>query len=285
MPPEGVKKKEHSDIMSEDEFIAVIRAASELGINKIRFTGGEPLVKKNIISLCKRTHEISAIKEICMSTNGILLPVFAESLRASGVERVNISLDTLNHEKYSYITRGGSLDAALAGIRAAINAGFRVKINTVLMKGFNDDEIADIAAITLTENIDIRFIELMPMLEGFSEGEFMASQKIHDYLTELEPLETDGVARMFRLKNSLGNIGFISPITESFCPSCNRIRLTADGYIKPCLHSETEIFVRHKNHDEIKALIMQAVTSKPKRHRLNSNHHTQSLRTMDRIGG
>ena len=285
MPPEGVKKKGHSDIMSEDEFIAVIRAASELGINKIRFTGGEPLVKKNIVSLCKRTHEISAIKEICMSTNGILLPVFAESLRASGVERVNISLDTLNHEKYSYITRGGSLDAALAGIRAAINAGFRVKINTVLMKGFNDDEIADIAAITLTENIDIRFIELMPMLESFSDGEFMASQKIHDYLTELEALETDGVARMFRLKNSLGNIGFISPITESFCPSCNRIRLTADGYIKPCLHSETEIFVRHKNHDEIKALIMQAVTSKPKSHALNSKHHTQSLRTMDRIGG
>ena len=218
-----------------------------------------------------------------------MLPVFAESLRASGVERVNISFDTLNHEKYSYITRGGSLDDALSGIRSAVNAGFRVKINTVLIKGFNDDEIRDIAAITKNQNIDVRFIELMPMLESFRDGEFMTSQRIHDYLPELEPLElelvSEGVAKMYRLKNSMGRIGFISPISEAFCSSCNRIRLTADGYIKPCLHSRTEIYIRHKNHDEIKSLIMQAINSKPKSHKLNLNNHTQSLRTMDRIGG
>lgn len=285
MPPEGVKKKTHDEIMSEDEIIRVIEAASELGINKIRFTGGEPLVKKNIISICKRTRNIKGINEICITTNGILLPSLADDLKSSGVERINISLDTLKPERYSYITRGGIFASAIAGIDSALRTGFRVKINTVLMKGFNDDEIADIAALTRDENIDVRFIELMPMLESFSEGEFMTSQKIHEYLPELESLETDGAARMYRLKNSKGRIGFISPISESFCSSCNRIRLTADGYIKPCLHSESEIYIRHKSKEELKALIVRAILSKPEKHNLNRLHHTESLRTMSMIGG
>ena len=283
MPAEGVRKKSHDDIMSEDEIISVIEAASELGINKIRFTGGEPLIKKNIISICKRASKI--INEICITTNGILLAGLAEKLRDSGVERVNISLDTLNPEKYFYITRGGLLDSVLAGIESAINAGFRVKINTVLVKGFNDDEILNIANLTRTKNLDIRFIELMPMLEDFDAEKFMTSQKIFEILPELEYLQSDGVAKMYKLKNSIGNIGFISPISESFCSRCNRIRLTADGYIKPCLHSRTEIFVRHKNKDELKNLIIQAIESKPESHKLNFSHHTDSARTMNRIGG
>lgn len=285
MPSEGVQKKNHNDIMSEDEIINVVEAASELGINKIRFTGGEPLVKKNIVSICRRTHEVFGIDEICLTTNGILLPGLAENLRASGVERLNISLDTLNAEKYSYITRGGSLDSAILGINAAMNTGFKVKINTVLIKGFNDDEISDIAGITLKKNVDVRFIELMPMTENFDAGEFMTSQKISDCLPDLEPLETDGVARMYRLKGSKGRIGFISPISKSFCSFCNRIRLTADGYIKPCLHSGTEIYIRHKSKDEMKSLIAQAIMSKPEKHNLNLYHHTQSSRAMNRIGG
>lgn len=287
MPAEGVIKKSHDDIMREDEIISVIESASELGISKIRFTGGEPLIRKNIVSICKRTHEIPGINEICITTNGILLPRFAESLKDSGVERINISLDTLRPEKYSYITRGGNIDDALRGIEAAISAGFRVKINTVLIKGFNDDEIPDMAGITLTHNIDIRFIELMPMVESFADG-FISSRIIQDSLAglpDIEPLESDGAARMYRLKNASGRIGFISPISDSFCGSCNRIRLTADGYIKPCLHSGTEIFIRRKTKDEIKSLIARAIISKPKRHNLNANHITESLRTMNRIGG
>lgn len=284
MPPEGVIMKRHDDIMSEDEFISVIEAASELGINKIRFTGGEPLIKKNILSICRRTHEISGIKEICLTTNGILLPSLAASLRASGVERVNISLDTLNPEKYSYITRGGNLNSVLRGINSALRAGFRVKVNTVLIDGFNDDEIADIAVMTLSENIDVRFIELMPMLETFTDG-FMSVGKIRSSLPDIEPLESDGVASMYRLKGAMGRIGFISPVSNSFCDSCNRIRLTADGYIKPCLHSGTEIFIRRKTKDELKSLIIHAVMSKPQRHNLPKNYSTESLRTMNRIGG
>ena len=134
-------------------------------------------------------------------------------------------------------------------------------------------------------NIDIRFIELMPMLEGFSEGKFIASQKILDTLQEVEPLGTDGVAKMFRLKGARGSIGFISPVSRAFCARCNRIRLTADGYIKPCLHSDTEIFVRHKTKEELKSLIINAIQAKPESHTLNLYHHSQSLRTMNRIGG
>ena len=284
MPAGGVVKKSHNDMMSEEEMISVIESASELGVKKIRFTGGEPLVKKNIVSICRRTHEIPGINEICITTNGILLPKFAESLKASGVERVNISLDTLRPEKYSYITRGGNIADVLLGIESAISAGFRVKINTVLINGFNDDEISDMAAMTLNHDVDVRFIELMPMVENFADG-FISARKVFDMLPDIEPLESDGVAKIYRLKNAKGRIGFISPISESFCHSCNRIRLTADGYIKPCLHSRTEIFIRHKTKDEIKSLIAHAVMLKPKRHHLDANHITESLRTMNRIGG
>ena len=284
MPAEGVIKKNHSDIMSGEEIITVIEAASELGIRKIRFTGGEPLIKKNIVSICQRTHEIPGINEICITTNGILLPRFAQSLKESGVERVNISLDTLRPEKYSYITRGGNINDVLRGIESAIQTGFRVKINAVMIRGFNDDEIQDMAEMTRNHDIDIRFIELMPMIESFADG-FIPARKIFDSLPDIEPLESDGVAKIYRLKNAKGRIGFISPISESFCDSCNRIRLTADGYLKPCLHSPAEIFIRHKTKDEIKSLIINAIMSKPERHNLNANHITESLRAMNRIGG
>ncbi len=285
MPAEGVVKKNHSDIMSEDEIIAVIEAASELGIRKIRFTGGEPLIKKNIVSICKRTSEIPGIKEICITTNGILLPNFADALRLAGVERVNISLDTLRPERYSYITRGGVLGEAMRGIESAMSAGFRVKINAVIIGGFNDDEISGLAGLTLNDDIDIRFIELMPMTENVTAGNFVASRKILDVLPDIEPLESDGVAEMYRLKNAKGRIGFISPVSDSFCQKCNRIRLTADGYLKPCLHSATEIFIRHKNRAEIKSLITNAIMSKPERHNLTENYRTESSRAMNRIGG
>ena len=202
MPSEGVIKKSHDDIMSEEEIIAVIEAASEIGIRKIRFTGGEPLIKKNIISICQRTHEIPGINEICITTNGILLPKFAESLRSSGVERINISLDTLSPEKYSYITRGGNIADVLRGIESAMSAGFRVKINTVLIRGFNDDEISDMAGMTLNHDIDIRFIELMPMVESFADG-FISSQKIFDSLPNLETLESDGVAKIYKTQRAV----------------------------------------------------------------------------------
>lgn len=280
----GVQRKRHDEIMSEEEILALIKTASELGIRKIRFTGGEPLLRKNIVALCRMTRDIPGIHEVCITTNGILLPPLAESLRASGVDRVNISLDTLRPERYSYITRGGVLDDALRGIESALGAGFRVKVNAVLVNGFNDDEIPELAGLTLRRDIDVRFIELMPMVEGFSDG-YLTANRICDSLPELEALGFDGTAKLFRLKRATGRIGIISPISSSFCDSCNRLRLTADGYIKPCLHSGTEIFVRHKTKAELKQLITLAVTAKPRSHNLNVNHSTESSRTMSRIGG
>ena len=284
MPPEDIAEKEHNDILSEDEIILVIKAASELGINKIRFTGGEPLLKKNIVSICRRTSEVKGINEICLTTNGILLPKFAAELKNSGVSRVNISLDTLKPEKYFYITNGGSLDKVLEGINCAEKSGFTIKINTVLIKNFNDDEIPELIKFTQSKNIDLRFIELMPMLKNFP-GEFIANSKILKIIPDLEYLGIDGVAKIYKLRNSLGRIGFISPMSELFCSKCNRIRLTSDGFIKPCLHSDAEFFIRNKTKDEIKSAIIQAIKAKPERHFLNLSHHSKSQRTMNKIGG
>ncbi|MBR2880295.1 MAG: radical SAM protein, partial [Oscillospiraceae bacterium] len=167
MPEDGVFKKRHEDMLSEDEMIMVVEAASRLGINKLRITGGEPLVKKNIVSICQRASAVKGIDEVCITTNGTLLPEMAAELKAAGVNRVNISLDTLSGEKYAYMSRRGKLDSALKGIEAAIDVGFeKVKINTVLIGGFNDDEISSLAELTVRYPLDLRFIELMPMYDG-----------------------------------------------------------------------------------------------------------------------
>ncbi len=164
MPEDGICKIDHGLIMTEDEMITAVEAAAELGIIKLRITGGEPLVKKNIVSICARAAKVSGIQEVCVTTNGVLLPKLAKGLRAAGVARLNISLDTLDPDKFNYITRIGKLSDVMDGIKTALNAGYRkLKINTVLIGGFNDNEIRDFAMITMDYPIDVRFIELMPM--------------------------------------------------------------------------------------------------------------------------
>ena len=167
MPADGVCKKSHKDMLTEDEIITAVEASAALGITKIRITGGEPLIKKNILSICRRTAAVEGIKELCLTTNGILLPQLAEQLKDAGVTRLNLSLDTLDPEKYAYITRIGTLEQFHAGLEAALQAGFeKIKINAVLIGGFNDNEIKDLAGLTMDYPIDIRFIELMPMYDG-----------------------------------------------------------------------------------------------------------------------
>ena len=170
MPEDGVCKKKHEDMLREDEMIQAVEVAAALGIKKVRITGGEPLVKKNILSICRRVAAVDGIDEVCMTSNGILLPALAKPLREAGVQRINISLDTLDEKKYADMTRKGELRQALQGLEAALEAGFeKVKINTVLIGGFNDDEIPVLAELTRKYPIDVRFIEMMPMYEG---GEF-----------------------------------------------------------------------------------------------------------------
>ncbi len=290
MPEEGICKMEHSDMLTEDELIMAVEAAASLGINKLRITGGEPLVKKNIISICKRAAAVKGITELCLTTNGTLLKPIAGELKAAGVNRVNISLDTLNAEKYAKITRRGKLEDALAGIESAIEAGFeRIKINIVLIGGFNDDEIEDFAVLTKKYPIDVRFIELMPMYDNkeFSEESMIPCSTILQRLPQLQLCPHDGgVAKLYRLPDGKGNIGLISPISRHFCSECNRIRITADGMIKPCLHSSDEYALKGLDLDGMKAQLKRAILSKPERHgELSARSTSEAGRTMNCIGG
>ena len=289
MPAEGIRKRSHGDMMSEEEMIRAVETAASLGISKVRITGGEPLTKPNVISICRRTAATEGIREVVLTTNGILLPQMAESLLEAGVRRINLSLDTLNDEKYRMMTRGGELRHALSGLQAALDAGFeKIKINAVLIGGFNDDEIDNLAELTMRYPVDVRFIELMPMLGNpdFSPQAFLSAERVLELLPEAESIRKDGVARLYRLPGARGNIGLISPVSSHFCGECNRIRLTADGFLKPCLHSRDEISIRGMNREEMKEAFIRAVQMKPEQHEpLSAYETTRSARTMNRIGG
>ena len=290
MPEDGVCKKTHEEMLTEDEIIMAVEAAASLGIRKLRITGGEPLVKKNIVSICRRAAAVPGIREVCITTNGTLLPELAKPLREAGVSRVNISLDTLDPEKFRYITRVGELEQAVAGIRAALDAGFeKVKLNTVLIGGFNDDEIPALAELTRRYPIDLRFIELMPMYDSgdFGPEAFIPYTVVLDRLPGLEPMATDGgVARLYRLPLAQGNIGLISPVSAHFCGTCNRLRLTADGKLKPCLHSGDEFSIKGLDYDGMVQELRRAIENKPSWHgALDANNRSRAGRNMNQIGG
>ena len=290
MPAEGVCKKEHKDMLTEDELITAVEAAAALGVRKVRITGGEPLVKKNILSICRRTAAVPGIEEVCLTTNGTALPRLAEALREAGVHRLNLSLDTLDPEKFAYMTRTGKLEDFFAGLEAALKAGFdKIKINAVLIGGFNDDEIPALAELTLRYPVDVRFIELMPMYDGgdFGPEAYIPCQTVLAKLPGAVPVESDGgVARLYRLPNAKGNIGLISPVSAHFCGSCNRIRLTADGKLKPCLHACEEISIKGLDFDSMKAVLEQAIWNKPVWHGdLDALHRSNAGRNMNEIGG
>ena len=289
MPEEGVCKKRHEEMLREDEMIQAVEAAASLGITKLRITGGEPLVKKNIVSICRRAAAVEGIREVCLTTNGILLPELAVPLKEAGVKRLNISLDTLDAEKYAYITRTGSLSQAVEGIRAAMDAGFeKVKLNTVLIGGFNEEEIVPLAELTLRYPIDLRFIEMMPMVEGgFGLEAFLPNTRVLEVLPQLEEQPADGgVARLYRLPGALGRVGLISPVNAHFCAACNRIRLTADGKLKPCLHSAEEYSIKGLDREGMRSVMERAIYNKPAWHgELNAQNPSHAGRNMNQIGG
>ena len=286
--PEGVCQKRHEDILSFEEITEIVTAAAELGVRKVRVTGGEPLVRRGCVELCRQIATIPGIREVDMTTNGLLLERCARDLKAAGLSRVNISLDTLDPDKYRYITGGGDLQQALAGIRAAFEADLRpVKLNTVLIGGFNDDEIGAFVELTRTAPLELRFIELMPMGGDFGKNAYLPGETVLERVPELEPLPEDGgVARLYRLPGSKGTVGLISPLSRHFCGSCNRMRLTSEGNLKPCLHSALEIPVRGKHGAELKDTLREAILGKPSRHgTLDAEHMSQAGRSMNTIGG
>ena len=290
MPEDGVCKKRHEEMLTQEEMIMAIRAAAALGVRKLRITGGEPLVKSNIVELCRAAAAVDGIEEVCLTTNGTLLPKLAAPLREAGVRRLNISLDTLDAEKFRYITRIGNLEDALAGIEASLEAGFdKIKINSVLIGGFNDDEIPTLAALTQRYPVDVRFIELMPMYDSgdFGPDAFIPYTVVTDRLPDLSPLPADGgVAKLYRLPGARGNVGLISPVSAHFCADCNRIRLTADGKLKPCLHSSDEISLKGLDYDGMVETLRSAILSKPKWHgELSYTERSHAARNMNQIGG
>ena len=290
MPEDGICIKEHTDMMTEDEIITAVEAAAALGITKIRITGGEPLVKKNIVSICRRAAAVEGIREVCLTTNGVLLPQLAQPLKDAGVKRLNISLDTLDDEKYAYITRIGKMETFRAGLEAAFAAGFeKIKINAVLIGGFNDDEIVPLANLTREYPLDMRFIELMPMYDSgdFNADAYVPYSRVLEKLPEAEPVAKDGgVAKLYRLPGAKGNIGLISPISAHFCGECNRLRLTADGKLKPCLHAEDEYAIKGLDFAGMKAAMEKAIWNKPAWHGdLDAAHRSQAGRNMNEIGG
>ncbi len=290
MPEDGVCKKRHEEMLTQEEMLAAVRAAASLGVTKLRLTGGEPLAWPNIVSLCAKAAAVEGIGEVCLTTNGTLLPKLARPLRAAGVSRLNISLDTLDAEKYRAITRCGELSEAVAGIRAGLDAGFeKIKLNAVLIGGFNDDEIPALAELTRRYPLDVRFIELMPMVdrEVFGPEAFLPYTAVTEALPELEPVAPDGgVAKLYRLPGALGNVGLISPVSAHFCAACNRLRITADGKIKPCLHSPEEVSIKGCTEEEMREKLRQAILAKPKWHgELNYAEPSRANRAMNRIGG
>ena len=287
MPAEGVCKKEHGAILSVEECVEMARAAAACGIRKVRLTGGEPLVRRGIVDICRGISQLPGIEEVCLTTNGSLLPQLAQPLREAGVDRLNISLDTLRPERFRSMTRVGELQDVLNGISAAEEAGFHdLKLDVVLIGGFNDDEIGDFLALTTDHPWEVRFIELMPMgpCAGWEKSCFLSGNAILERYPTLQEIEPNGVARRFRLPGAKGTVGLISPISCDFCSECRRIRITADGKLKGCLHGREELSLRGLHGAQLEDAIRLGIAQKPQRHHLRERS-SDTPRNMNQIGG
>ena len=298
MPSDGVKPIEHKNILSYNEILRVVRIAAGLGVRKIRLTGGEPLIRRDLFYLIASMSNIEGIEYISLTTNGLLLKKHAFSLASAGLKRVNISLDSLLPERYKEITRGGDINNVLEGIYEAEKQGLvPIKLNMVPIRGFNDDEIKDFALLTRKTPYHVRFVEFMPMgvKKIWSYEKYISTDEIKEVVSEVAPimpvkLRRSGPARYFRFVGASGVIGFISPISHHFCDNCNRLRLTSDGKLRPCLFSETEIDLKSAmrcgaSDEEIERLLRLSVEMKPKRHSINHEKCFTHLRPMSTIGG
>lgn len=277
-PPEGVKLISHDEILRYEEILTIIRLARNMGIRKLRITGGEPLVRRGVLDFLSRLTRMDGIEDVGLTTNGVLLASMARDLRAAGLTRVNISLDSMRRETFKEITGSDRLEDVLEGINCALKEGFDpVKINVVLLAGMNEADIPAFARLTLDRRVHVRFIERMPFggeQSRRSPDSFSAEKAleiIRQEVSELHPVDRDlrgGPATMFRLPGALGRVGVIDPVTGHFCGSCNRLRLTARGTLRPCLLGPLEIDIKTAlrsgaSPDTLAAIIRRAVLSKP----------------------
>ncbi|WP_039237368.1 GTP 3',8-cyclase MoaA [Clostridium sp. K25] len=293
MPKESYLEERHcTKKISNEEIIKFLKASVNLGIKKVRYTGGEPLIVKDIDKLIYDTGKIPEINDISITTNGILLYDMAEELKNSGLKRVNISLDTLKEDRFKKITRNGDINKVFQGIDKCLSLGMTpLKINVVLLKGINDDEIGDFINLTKKLPIDVRFIELMPIGEGikFYKNSLMTSEEVLQRFPMLVKIKNKGIstAELYKLRNAKGRVGFISPLSCKFCKECNKIRLTSEGIIKPCLHSQEELSIKEYIDNEVLLIskIKEAILSKPEEHNMELRKRSETERMMFQIGG
>ncbi|HEX7057161.1 MAG TPA: GTP 3',8-cyclase MoaA [Bacilli bacterium] len=304
MPPEGMEFAPAENILSDREIVEVVRVVAGMGVTKLRITGGEPLVRKGLPDLIAKLAAIPGIADISMTTNGIYLAKKAKALKAAGLNRVNISLDSLKPERFAKITRGGDLQKVLDGIEACRKEGIApIKLNVVLMKGENDDEIVDFLRMTRERPVHVRFIEYMPIghqndhwrkayLPLTAVLDACSRSGMHAERVEKGPIG-NGPAEVYRIAGAAGTFGLIHPVSDHFCGSCTRLRLTADGNVKPCLYWNDEFNVRKRIGDDeaVRNLFLQAIGAKPYNHEMakalnnEKQSHTPTVRRMSQIGG
>jgi cyclic pyranopterin phosphate synthase len=298
MPEDGIDFRPADDLLQDDELIVLTEIAAELGVSKIRLTGGEPTVRPRIVDLVRRMAAIPGITDLAMTTNGVLLDGLAPRLAGAGLTRVNVSVDTLDPEKFSRITRGGRVEQVLAGLERAEAAGLRpIKLNAVVVRGFNDDDVVPLAALTLERPWEVRYIEVMPFgtVADLADAGIVKSEetmaRIEAALGRLTPLDLtgDAPARTYRVPGAAGTLGFISPVSEPFCAKCGRIRLTADGRLRLCLLRDDEADLltplrAGASRDEMRARFRAAAYRRPFGHALAEKLYPEK-RVMIQIGG
>ncbi len=277
-------------LMDTEEVISLIKGAAKLGVRKVRFTGGEPLLRRDIVEIIERTSCIEGIDDIGLTTNALLLENLAPALKRAGLKRINISLDTLRENRYLEMT-GGKIQKVFKGIEAAQEAGFNsIKINSVLIKDFNEDEIVDLCELTRERDIHVRFIELMPMGDStsWSSQHYLSSKTVLERCPELKLVDREYAASpslLYSYPEGKGRVGIINPLSDKFCSSCNRIRITSQGRLKLCLHSDREIDLLPalRRDERIERIIQDALTSKPSEHKLEEGEYIS--KNMVTIGG
>lgn len=295
MPSDGNSFFEKEENLNNDEIYKIVKESAKLGIRKVRLTGGEPLVRKDINELIEKIYSIDGIEEIALTTNGMLLEERLEFLHSHGVKSLNISLDTLNEEKFKYITRGGDIHKVFRSIEKGLELGIKIKINTVVIEDINKNEIIDLINFTKDRDISLRFIELMPIGEGkkfkgVSNEEIMKIIEDNNLETViLERNKKDGPAKYIKIKDYKGKIGFISAMSNCFCEDCNRIRITTDGMLKKCLNWKSDInlkkVIREGKEEKLLETIKNGIYNKPKMYLFNKQDANEENRNMNEIGG
>jgi cyclic pyranopterin phosphate synthase len=299
MPEEGIPLISHKAILTYEEILRIVRVFATEGISKVRLTGGEPLVRKGIIDFISRLSQIEEIKDLSLTTNGMLLKEYAQDLKRAGLKRINVSLDSLIKERFCQITRRDEYGRVWNGIEEALRVGlFPIKINMVAIKALNDDEIESFARLTLHLPLTVRFIEYMPSGNGeeWKESDILTIPRIKDRLERvgrLIPIPSDrwdGPAKRYRIEGAKGEIGLIGAVSSHFCADCNRLRLTPDGKIRTCLFSDEEIDVREilrkgGSDQNLKERLLDALRAKPERHHINTHQFKKCQRNMSAIGG